>query len=45
VGLRFDPMGGGQLKAALSAIIEADKMPIKALEKRKETEKSKLKLQ
>jgi flagellar hook-associated protein 2 len=44
VGLRFDPMGGGQLKAALSAIIEADKMPIKALEKRKETEKSKLKL-
>ena len=38
MGLRFDPMGGGQLKAALSAIIEAEKQPINALSKRKETE-------
>ena len=44
VGLRFDPMGGGQLKAALNAIVEADKQPIKVLEKRKEIENTKLKL-
>jgi flagellar hook-associated protein 2 len=44
VGLRFDPMGGGQLKQALSAIIEAEKQPINALNKRKETESAKLKL-
>ena len=44
MGLRFDPMGGGQLKAALNAIIEADKVPITALTKRKETETTKLKL-
>jgi flagellar hook-associated protein 2 len=37
-------MGGGQLKAALSAIIEAEKQPINALNKRKETESTKLKL-
>ena len=43
MGLRFDPMGGGQLKAALSAIIEAEKQPINALSKRKETETAKLK--
>ena len=44
MGLRFDPMGGGQFKAALNAIIEAEKQPIKALEKRKETEVAKQKL-
>ncbi len=44
MGLRFDPMGGGQLKQALSAIIEAEKQPINALNKRKETEQTKLKL-
>ena len=44
MGLRFDPMGGGQFKAAVNAIIEAEKTPIKALEKRKEVETSKLKL-
>lgn len=44
MGLRFDPMGGGQLKAALSAMIEAEKQPINALNKRKETEQAKLKL-
>lgn len=37
-------MGGGQFKAALNSIIEAEKMPIKALEKRKETEIAKQKL-
>jgi len=44
VGLRFDPMGGGQFKNALNAIIEAEKQPIKAMEKRKESEGAKLKL-
>jgi len=37
-------MGGGQLKQALSAIIEAEKQPINALNKRKENEQAKLKL-
>ncbi len=44
MGLRFDPMGGGQFKQALNAIIEAEKVPIKSLEKRKQTEESRLKL-
>ena len=44
MGLRFDPMGGGQFKAALNAIVEAERIPIKSLEKRKETESAKLKL-
>ncbi len=44
MGLRFDPIGGGQFKSAVNAIIEAEKQPIKALEKRKENENSKLKL-
>lgn len=44
MGLRFDPMGGGQFKQAVAAIIEAEKQPIKSLEKRKELETSKLKL-
>ena len=44
MGLRFDPMGGGQFKAALNAIVEAEKQPIKALEKKKEIETSKQKL-
>jgi flagellar hook-associated protein 2 len=37
-------MGGGQFKSAMNAIIEAEKQPIKALEKRKENENAKLKL-
>jgi flagellar hook-associated protein 2 len=44
VGLRFDPMGGGQFKNAVNAIIEAERVPIKTLEKHKETEQTKLKL-
>jgi flagellar hook-associated protein 2 len=44
MGLRFDPMGGGQFKQAVAAIIEAEKQPIKVLEKRKELENTRLKL-
>ena len=44
MGLRFDPMGGGQFKAAVQAIIEAERQPIKSLEKKKEVETTKLKL-
>jgi flagellar hook-associated protein 2 len=44
VGLRFDPMGGGQFKAALKAIIEAERQPIKSLETRKTREDAKMKL-
>ncbi len=44
MGLRFDPMGGGQFKQALNAIIEAEKQPIKSLTARKELEQSRLKL-
>ena len=44
MGLRFDPMGGGQLKQALNAIIESEKQPINALTKRKDAEQAKLKL-
>ncbi len=44
MGLRFDPMGGGQFKAALNAIIESEKAPIKALEKKKDVENAKMKL-
>lgn len=44
MGLRFDPMGGGQFKSAINAIVEAEKVPIKALEKRKEVENTKAKL-
>lgn len=44
MGLRFDPVGGGQFKQALNAIIEAEKAPIKNLEQRKQREEAKLKL-
>jgi flagellar hook-associated protein 2 len=44
VGLRFDPIGGGQFKLAVKQIIEAEGQPIKALEVRKGREDSKLKL-
>ncbi len=44
MGLRFDPMGGGQFKQALNAIIEAEKQPIKTLEARKKLEQDRLKL-
>ena len=44
MGLKFDPVGGGQFKQALNAIIEAEKQPIKNLEQRKQREEAKLKL-
>jgi flagellar hook-associated protein 2 len=44
VGLRFDPVGGGQFKQALNSIIEAEKAPIKSLNDRKQREEAKLKL-
>lgn len=44
MGLRFDPMGGGQFKAAVQAIIEAERQPINTLEKRKANEEARLKL-
>jgi len=44
VGLRFDPVGGGQFKQALKTIIEAESQPIKTLETRKKREEEKLKL-
>ncbi|MBL7715662.1 MAG: flagellar filament capping protein FliD [Bdellovibrionales bacterium] len=44
MGLRFDPMGGGQFQAAIKQIIEAERQPVKQLEKRKGFEEQKLKL-
>jgi flagellar hook-associated protein 2 len=44
LGLRFDPMGGGQFKQAVKAIIEAESQPIRTLEAHKAKEQSRLKL-
>ena len=44
MGLRFDPVGGGQFKQAVQQLIEAESQPIKTLEKRKVKEDSRLKL-
>lgn len=44
MGLRFDPMGGGQFKQMVKAIIDAESQPIKQLEARKARENEKLKL-
>ncbi len=44
MGLRFDPVGGGQFKEAVRQIIEAEKKPIKAIEERKARDEAKLKL-
>ncbi len=44
MGLRFDPMGGGQFKQALAAIIEAEKVPINSLQRKKVIEESRQKL-
>jgi flagellar hook-associated protein 2 len=44
LGLRFDPVGGGQFKQAVKAIIEAESQPIKLLEVRKGKENARLKL-
>ncbi len=44
MGLRFDPVGGGQFKQAVQQIVEAERQPIKQLEARKKTEEAKGKL-
>lgn len=44
VGLRFDPVGGGQFKQAVKQIIEAESQPIKTLEARKAKEDARMKL-
>jgi flagellar hook-associated protein 2 len=44
LGLRFDPIGGGQFKQAIKTIIEAESQPIQQLEARKVKEQSRLKL-
>jgi len=44
LGLRFDPIGGGQFKQAVKQIIEAERQPIKTLEVRKGREEARLKL-
>lgn len=44
MGLRFDPVGGGQFKQALEQIKQAERVPIKSLEQRKAREEQRLKL-
>ena len=44
MGLRFDPIGGGQFQLALKKIIEAERQPIKQLEARKGKEEARMKL-
>lgn len=44
MGLRFDPVGGGQFKQAIKQIIEAESVPLKNMEARKGREEAKLKL-
>lgn len=44
MGLRFDPVGGGQFKQAVKQIMEAESQPLKQLEARKAREDARLKL-
>ncbi|MCM2276827.1 MAG: flagellar filament capping protein FliD [Oligoflexia bacterium] len=44
MGLRSDPIGGGQFKQAIKQIMEAESQPIRQLEGRKAREESRLKL-
>jgi len=44
MGLRFDPVGGGQFKQAVKQIIEAESQPLRALEARKAREEARVKL-
>ncbi|MFN7685624.1 MAG: flagellar filament capping protein FliD [Oligoflexia bacterium] len=44
MGLRFDPVGGGQFKQAVQQLIEVEKQPLKGMEARKAQEESKMKL-
>ena len=43
LGLRFDPMGGGQFKKFVEGLIEAERAPIRTLEQRKQVQEQKLK--
>ncbi len=44
MGLRADPIGGGQFKQAVQQIIEAESQPIKSLQARKAKDDARLKL-
>ena len=44
MGLRFDPVGGGQFKQVVQQLIEAERQPIKQLEARKKNENAKMTL-
>lgn len=44
MGLRFDPIGGGQFKQALKQLIEIERQPVKNLEVRKQREEARMKL-
>lgn len=44
MGLKFDPIGGGQFKQAIKQIMEAESQPLKQLEARKAKEEARLKL-
>ena len=44
MGLRFDPIGGGQFKQAVKQIIEAESQPIHQIEAHKAKEQARLKL-
>lgn len=44
MGLRLDPVGGGQFKQAIKQIMDAESQPVKALERRKGIEEARMKL-
>ncbi len=44
LGLRFDPIGGGQFKQAVQQLIEIENQPIKAMQGRKTKEETRMKL-
>lgn len=44
MGLRFDPIGGGQFKEAVKQIMEAESQPLKQLQTRKAREEARMKL-
>ncbi len=44
MGLRFDPVGGGQFKQAAQSLIDIESQPLKALGARKTKEEARLKL-
>ncbi len=44
MGLRFDPVGGGQFKQAVQQLIEIENQPIKAMQARKAKEDTRMKL-